>query len=293
MAALAVIFTASVSFAQTLPSHDGYVTDEAGILTAQQEQQLEVRIREIETTIPSHPQIAIVIPRSLNGREPAQYANDIGEAWGVGQRGTDNGVVILLAPKERQVFIAPATGLQSVLTDGICGRIIDTRMAEHLKRGHEQWYEALLGAVNGVQEEIVREPSASQTAASVEIPPLTIGVFIAGVIVTIIAACFGVRQGGTAGLVSGLALGAINAPFSLVALLVLGALGLIGGLALSGLILLGRNGEWGGGISYYAGSSSSSSRGNDDDWPSGSSSGGFGGFGGGGGFSGGGGGRRF
>lgn len=285
-----MLFCSTGAFAQTLPSHDGYVTDEAGILTPQEEQQLEARIKEIETSIPSKPQIAIVIPRTLNGRDPAQYANDIGEAWGVGQRGTDNGVVILLAPTERHIFIAPATGLQGVLTDAKCGRIIDTRMAPHLSRGHEKWFDALMGAVNGVQEEMVREPGAPAAATVAEVPPLTTGVFFGGLLVTFIAACFGVWQGGAFGGVSGLALGATFAPFSIVPLLIAGVVGMFAGLFLSSIIALFKSGEWGGGISTYSGSYRSS---DDDSSSSGSSSGGFDGFGGGGGWSGGGGGRSF
>lgn len=68
--------------------------------------------------------------------EPAQYATDLGETWGVGKADKDNGVVILLVADRRRMTIAPGRGAEGALPDAICGRIIRNDAIPYFKQGN-------------------------------------------------------------------------------------------------------------------------------------------------------------
>ena len=61
----------------------------------------------------------------LDGEDPADYATDLINTWGVGQKDEDNGVVVLLARGDRRIQIGTGTGIDRVLTGSKCGELID------------------------------------------------------------------------------------------------------------------------------------------------------------------------
>lgn len=71
-------------------------------------------------------QAVIVTVDSLDGKEPADYALELGREWGVGDEDKDNGVVVLLSEGDREIYIAVGYGLEGALPDSKTGRIIDT-----------------------------------------------------------------------------------------------------------------------------------------------------------------------
>jgi uncharacterized protein len=124
-------------------SPDGYVTDFAGILSAETESIFETELAayEASTTI----EIAVVTISSLEGDDIASYSNELGREWGVGQEGADNGVLLLIAPNDRTVRIEVGYGLEGAIPDVTAGRIIDELMLPAFREGD---YEA--GIVAGV-----------------------------------------------------------------------------------------------------------------------------------------------
>lgn len=68
--------------------------------------------------------IAVVVD-FLDGMEPADYATDLINTWGIGDQDEDNGVVVLLARGDRQIQIGTGTGIDRVLTGSRCGELID------------------------------------------------------------------------------------------------------------------------------------------------------------------------
>ncbi|MGH9374634.1 MAG: TPM domain-containing protein [Terriglobia bacterium] len=98
----------------------GYVNDFAHILDAQTAQQITALCAEVDHT--THAQIAVVTIRSLGGIPIDMFANDLFTRWGVGQKGTDRGVMILLAVADHRYRIEVGYGLEPVLTDGLVGR---------------------------------------------------------------------------------------------------------------------------------------------------------------------------
>ena len=93
------------------------VNDFTQLFSPQQQQALEQKLRNFNDT--SSTQIAIVTVPTLQGYAPSDYAQRLAEKWGVGQKGKDNGVLLLIKPKSRteegQVAIAVGYGLEGVI----------------------------------------------------------------------------------------------------------------------------------------------------------------------------------
>ncbi len=81
-------------------------------------------------------QIAIVTIQSYSPYDNlAEYASDLANEWGVGQKGKNNGLTIVMSKEKREVRIATGLGLESILTDAICKQIIDEKMIPQFKVG--------------------------------------------------------------------------------------------------------------------------------------------------------------
>lgn len=111
------------------PSPPRLVNDLASVFTGEQQMELEQILVDFANKTSN--QIAIVTVADLGNYTPSQFAYEIGDKWGVGQNKFDNGVVILLKPKNNtkgEVFIATGYGLEGALPDAICKRIIENEM---------------------------------------------------------------------------------------------------------------------------------------------------------------------
>jgi len=120
------------------PSPPRIVNDFAGILTNEQANQLEnklVRFNDSTST-----QITIVTVKSLNGYDKQDFAQRLGQKWGVGQKGKNNGVVILVKPKyaneKGEATIQTGYGMEGVLPDITCKRIVDNEMIPQFQEGN-------------------------------------------------------------------------------------------------------------------------------------------------------------
>ena len=106
-----------------LPKPDGYVNDFANLLNPQARAALDQRLRDVEAKTSS--EVALATVTSLDGVPIEEYANRLFKQWGVGQEKTDNGVLIVVAPNEREMRIEVGYGLEGVLPDGLAGEIRD------------------------------------------------------------------------------------------------------------------------------------------------------------------------
>ena len=152
VAILLLSFTGRIS-AQDIPERPSparLVNDFAGILDQSQMQTLESKLVAYDDSTST--QIAVVIVKSLNGYDKADMAQKIGEKWGVGQKGKNNGVVILIKPKidnERgEVTIQTGYGMEGVLPDITCKRIIENEMIPEFKKN--DYFKAIDNAINAI-----------------------------------------------------------------------------------------------------------------------------------------------
>lgn len=135
------------------PEPPRLVNDFAGILSENEygllTKKLEDFARETST------QIVIVTVKDLEGYDPGDYAFRIGDKWGVGQKGKENGVIILVKPKygnERgRIFIATGYGLESVLPDAIVnGAIINTEIIPEFQ--NDNYYKGLDNGISVIMD---------------------------------------------------------------------------------------------------------------------------------------------
>jgi uncharacterized protein len=243
--------------------------DRAGILSPEEEASLTRKLESIENE--TSVQFVIATIPGLDGEPIEDYSIRLAEEWKIGQRGLDNGAMVLVVPSERRVRIEVGYGLEAVIPDGLAGRIIRERIAPAFQQ--QSYYQGLLSAVEGLELAARREyPEAPARAPEVglHLGALLFAYFIVGVLGNAIGVVLGVIAGA---LLFPLVGGSIASSLGLWSLLVGGLLGLFATFFLRGF---GRSGSWTspGGGGYRGGSH-------------GGFPGGFGG--GGGGFSGGGG----
>lgn len=107
---------------QALPKPAGRITDLANVIDAGTESELDSRLDQLEQKT-SH-EVAVVTVPSLGGAPVEDYAVRLFKAWGIGQARQDNGVLVLVAPNEREMRIEVGYGLEGILPDGLAGEII-------------------------------------------------------------------------------------------------------------------------------------------------------------------------
>jgi len=153
---LTIFATCALSLvAQNIPEKPNpprLVNDFAGVLDANLVMNLENELVQFSEQTSS--QIAIVTVPTLDGADVGQYAFQLGEKWGIGQKGKNNGILILLKPKtgdERgQVFIATGYGLEGAVPDGIASQIVNNEMIPQFKNG--DYGAGILAAVKVIEE---------------------------------------------------------------------------------------------------------------------------------------------
>lgn len=141
--------------APEFPALSGRVVDQAGMLSAATQQQLTVLLQQNENS--SSNQLVVVTVNSLQGYTIEEYGYQLGRHWGIGQKGLDNGVLLIVAPSERKVRIEVGYGLEGTLTDALSSNIIQTVILPRFRQGRmEQGViegtRATLAAIAGTYE---------------------------------------------------------------------------------------------------------------------------------------------
>jgi uncharacterized protein len=106
---------------EDLPAPRGYVNDFAGVLDAESQARMEAMIRRVRSRMDV--EIAVVTVPSLGGMPIEDYAIELARRWGIGRKGADTGVLILVAPNERRWRIEVGYGLEGELPDGLVGEV--------------------------------------------------------------------------------------------------------------------------------------------------------------------------
>ncbi len=125
------------------PAALAYVTDDANVLTDADESALSAKLAKLEADM-GHQMVVATVP-TLNGRDIASYAVDWANARAIGGVEEQDGLLILVAPYQRQARIAVGHGLERQLPDELCQQIMETAMLPHFRKGD---YHA--GVVDGV-----------------------------------------------------------------------------------------------------------------------------------------------
>jgi len=146
-------------FPTDFPKLKGRVNDYANILDKEQEMTLDYLLKDIETKTAS--QFVILIITSLEGETIEDYSIRLTEQkdWKIGQKGLDNGVILLIAMKERKLRIEVGYGLEGALTDLKCSYIIRRLIVPSFKKGN--YYQGILRGAATITGIISKESDIS------------------------------------------------------------------------------------------------------------------------------------
>jgi uncharacterized protein len=115
------------------PELTGRVVDQANVLPAGTRSALETKLADLESK--SGIQLVVATIASLEDSDVETYANQLFRAWKLGEKPKNNGVLLLVAPKERKVRIEVGYGLEGVLTDALSNVIITNQIVPKFKAG--------------------------------------------------------------------------------------------------------------------------------------------------------------
>lgn len=130
---LAALALATPVTAQTFPKLTGRVVDTAGLLSPEQVQQLTRLSAETETA--SSRQLVVATIPDLQGYAIEDYGYRLGRDWGIGQKDANNGIILLVAPKERKVRIEVGYGLEPIMTDALSSVIVNQTILPRFRAG--------------------------------------------------------------------------------------------------------------------------------------------------------------
>jgi len=144
VAAVALFLAAAPAAAIDFPALTGRVVDQAGILPASVRAEIEDLLAAHERSTSN--QVVVVTLESLQGQTIEDYGYQLGRHWGLGQKGRDNGVLLIIAPAERKVRIEVGYGLEGTLTDALASNIIQRVILPRFRQG-----DMTAGAVEGTR----------------------------------------------------------------------------------------------------------------------------------------------
>lgn len=128
---------------KNLPAPQGLINDFADIIPPSYREKMNLLALEVLNK--AEATLTVVTFKDIGGANIDEFTNQLYEKWGVGKRGEDRGVMILLALKERKLRIEVGYGLEGIIPDGLAGQIRDKAMIPYLKKG-----EYGLGLLNGL-----------------------------------------------------------------------------------------------------------------------------------------------
>ncbi len=184
-----LLLSALPASALDVPPLTGRVTDLAGVLPAHEAEQLSDQLKAHEDNTGN--QVAVLILPSLEGEPLEEYSHRVATTWKLGRKGTDNGVLLFIALKERKLRIEVGYGLEGTLTDLRSAHIIRQEIAPRFKAGDipggvRAGTEAILKTIEGTYR-AVDEPQGRPASTSGAFEYVVIGIvvgFLAGMILS-------------------------------------------------------------------------------------------------------------
>jgi len=149
-----------VAQAFDVPPNDGFVTDTAGILKEEDRVSISKVLQDYQASTTN--EIAVLIIKSLNGEPIADVAVEVGRKWGVGTKDKSNGILLLIAYDDHQIFLATGYGLEGAVPDIVEKGIIDQELTPKFRNG--DYAGGILAAIDALRQHIVGEYKADRYA---------------------------------------------------------------------------------------------------------------------------------
>lgn len=159
-----VLLTPFVAWAEevVLPQPQGFVSDFAGVIDAPTQRRLTNLIRELQEKTGA--EIAVVTVETTQPLTTFDYALKIFETWKPGAKGKDNGVVFLIASKDRKMFVTTGYGVEGMLPDGKVGAIQDQYIVPAFRQGN--YSQGILAGTQAMAAEIAQGYGVTLTGVS-------------------------------------------------------------------------------------------------------------------------------
>lgn len=148
---ISILFAFGEMAVASFPPLTGRVVDQANILSAPTKLMIISELERFEGE-DQGPQLVVVTVDSLEGKSIEDYALDLGRLWKIGHAAKNNGIILLIAPNEREVRIEVGYGLEGVLTDAAANQIIRKVLVPELRDNH--WDAAAKAGVKAIINEI-------------------------------------------------------------------------------------------------------------------------------------------
>jgi uncharacterized protein len=180
--------------AQEIPELKSRVNDYADMFSEETEKAIEAKITEIEKT--DSTQIVVLSVNSLEGYPIEEFSIKTAEKWKIGQKGKDNGVILIFSKIDRKMRIEVGYGLEDKLTDLTSGRIIDNEITPMFKAGKydeslSRGIDSIISAVKGTYIADNSNATDSKKSPTVFIVVLFVMIFILGKIKKILGGITG------------------------------------------------------------------------------------------------------
>jgi len=149
-----LLFSPVTLFSQKLPSPVGFVNDFAGVIDQSTEQKISSICVSLQQKTGA--EIAVVTVDTIAPYATIEeYSIELASNWGIGKKGEDTGILILVSIQERRIRVEVGYGLEGIIPDGLTGEIIDRSILPHLKVGN--YSTGLLKGVEAVSGIIAKE----------------------------------------------------------------------------------------------------------------------------------------
>ena len=167
LCAFVICAAGTAAWALNFPTLSGRVVDDANILDQATRSALTQKLADLETKTTD--QLVVVTLKSLQGTSIEEFGYQLGRFWGIGQKGKNNGVLLIVAPTERKVRIEVGYGLEGTLTDALSRIIIENAIiprfrvndiAGGITRGTDDIIQVLSG-----DAELFKQRTATRDAA--------------------------------------------------------------------------------------------------------------------------------
>lgn len=139
------------------PALSGRVVDQAALLSPGEESRLTSQLAELERR--TSDQLVIVTIPSLGGQNIEGFSRSLGNHWGVGRAGKDNGVLLVVAPAERRTRIQVGYGLEPILTNARARAIVEADLVPNFREG--RWHAGIESGARAIIATLIaheREP---------------------------------------------------------------------------------------------------------------------------------------
>jgi len=179
---LALLLIAAPALAETLPipALSGRVVDQAGILSSAEEGRLTTKLKNLEDS--ASIQLVVVTLPSLRGAPIEDWGLTLGRSWGIGQKGKDNGVLLIVAPNDRELRIEVGYGLEGTLPDATANAIIRNVIVPRFKGGSmaggiSDGVDAIIAVLGGSSEDFTPPPRRAVGQVLSYLQPVLFSVF--------------------------------------------------------------------------------------------------------------------